>query len=152
LEKFRKYTESWLRPGADEPEAVFRVWEGQDGPPSHSVPPHLVAKAARKLGTEPFDRIHERLLTAYFTDNLDITDDEVLRDIWRQADLPAADFGGRDDPNLREAVFQEHNQAIENGATGAPALQIEGGFGTIMGAQPVESYRLWFQRMLDRQA
>ena len=114
------------------------------------MPPHLVAKAARELGSESFDRIHDRLLTAYFTDNLDITDDRVLRDLWGKADLPADGFDKRDDPILKEAVLQEHNQAIENGATGAPALQMVGGFGAITGAQPVESYRLWFQRMLDR--
>ena len=27
----------------------FRVWEGDAGPPSHSVPPHLVAKAAASI-------------------------------------------------------------------------------------------------------
>lgn len=114
------------------------------------MPPHLVAKAAKELGSESFDRIHDRLLTAYFTDNLDITDSQVLRDLWEEVDLPIDGFDKRDDPVLREAVFQEHNQAIGNGATGAPALQMAGGFGTITGAQPVESYRLWFQRMLDR--
>jgi predicted DsbA family dithiol-disulfide isomerase len=150
LEKFKKYTESWKRPAGDEPEAIFRVWEGKGGPPSHSVPPHLVAKAARTFGSESFDRIHGRLLTAYFTDNLDISDDQVLRDLWREAELPVDGFDKREDPILKEAVFREHNEAIENGATGAPALQIAGGFGAIMGAQPIESYRLWFQRMLDR--
>jgi predicted DsbA family dithiol-disulfide isomerase len=92
------------------------------------------------------------LLTAYFTDNLDITDDQALRNLWGEVDLPAEGFDKREDPKLKETVFQEHNLAIENGATGAPALQMAGGFGAIMGAQPIESYRLWFQRMLDRRA
>src|SRR5262245_57588101 len=46
LEKFRRYTESWLRPAAEEDSGTFRVWQGDAGPPSHSVPPHVVAKAA----------------------------------------------------------------------------------------------------------
>ncbi len=152
LEKFRKYTESWKRPAADEAETVFRVWEGEAGPPSHSVPPHLVAKAARAVDSSSFDRMHDRLFKAYFTDNLDITDDGVLLGLWEELGLPAAAFDNRDDPAFAGAVSEEHNRAIENGATGAPALQMAGGFGAIMGAQPVESYRLWFERMLARQS
>ena len=116
------------------------------------MPPHLVAKAAKALGSEPFDRVHNRLLTAYFSGNLDISDDQVLRNLWRDLDLPDEGFDKREDPNLKEAIFQEHNRAIENGATGVPAMQMAGGFGAILGAQPIESYRLWFQRMLDRRS
>jgi len=151
LEKFKAYTESWKRPGAEEPAAVFRTWRGRQGPPSHSVPPHLVAKAAERLGPEPFAKIHDRLFTGYFSDNLDITDDQVLADIWVESGLPKRDFSGKDDPELGAAVEREHDHAIQNGATGAPAMQMEGGFGAIMGAQPVETYRLWFERMMVRQ-
>ncbi len=50
LEKFRAYTESWRRPAAEPDSGTFRVWQDGAGPPSHSVPPHLVAKAAATLG------------------------------------------------------------------------------------------------------
>ena len=46
LEKFRAYTASWARPAAEPDGGTFRVWATEEGPPSHSVPPHLVAKAA----------------------------------------------------------------------------------------------------------
>ena len=49
LEKFRRYTESWKRPAADEDSAEFNVWKTDEGPPSHSVPPHRVAKAAAEI-------------------------------------------------------------------------------------------------------
>ncbi len=150
LEKFKKYTESWQRPGADEPQCDFRVWQGQEGPPSHSIPPHLVAKAAKDIDGPSFDRLHERLFTAYFTDNLDITDDQVLRGLWCEVELPDEGFEKRDDPKLKKAVMNEHNQAIENGATGVPALQIAGNFGAVIGAQPVETYISWFQRLMER--
>jgi len=112
------------------------------------VPPHLVAKAAREADPTAFGRVHDRLFTAYFSDNLDITDDRVLAGIWAESGLDPRLFGGRDAPGVRIAVFEEHDRAIENGATGAPALQMAGGFGAIMGAQPVETYRLWFKRMI----
>jgi len=149
FEKFKKYTESWLRPGTDEPQCDFRVWQGQAGPPSHSVPPHLVAKAVKDIDEVSFDRIHDRLFAAYFTDNLDITDDQVLRSLWLEIGLPDEGFEKRDDPKLVTAVMNEHNRAIDNGATGVPALQIAGNFGAIMGAQSVESYILMFQRIIE---
>ena len=50
LEKFRAYTQSWLRPAADADGGTFRVWQTDAGPPSHSIPPHLAAKAAAECG------------------------------------------------------------------------------------------------------
>ncbi len=104
------------------------------------------------MGSDAFKRYHDRLFRAYFTENQDITDDQVLHSLWQELELPAEAFDRRDDPAFAEAVFAEHNQSIEQGATGAPAIHMEGGFGAIMGAQPVETYRLWFQRMIDRRA
>ncbi len=91
LEQFRDYTRSWERCAAEEPTAGFRVWATDEGPPSHSVPAHMVAKAAARLGEEAFESIHERLLDAYFRKNRDISDDDTLRVIWTEADLPIAD-------------------------------------------------------------
>src|SRR5262245_66465151 len=83
LERFVKYTQSWLRP-ASEPDAPrFRVWESTEGPPTHSVPPHLVAKAAAELGPEAFDAVHERLLRAYFEVSRDISRVETLTGVWQ---------------------------------------------------------------------
>ena len=66
IEKFRAYTQSWLRPAADAESGRFQVWEGDAGPPSHSIPPHLVAKAAATLGDGEFRRMSDRLFEAYF--------------------------------------------------------------------------------------
>src|SRR5262249_45719578 len=52
LEKFRAYTQGWLRVAADEPRAPFVPWASDAGPPSHSLPAHVAAKAARSLGEE----------------------------------------------------------------------------------------------------
>lgn len=148
LEKFRAYTQSWLRAAADPDGGTFSVWRGDAGPPSHSVPPHLVAKAAARLGTGPFVRLHEALLRAYFTDNRDITDGDTLRAIWSECGLPAETFAAAADPALLREVVAQHNEAIELGITGVPAVRVDGTDAVVVGAQPLETYRRWVRRLL----
>jgi len=149
LERFRAYTRSWQRPAAEEDAGTFRVWEGDAGPPSHSVPPHRVAKAAAELGREAFDAIHERLLQAYFAENRDVSERETLAELWREAGLPQAGFARAWDEDLLSAVLAEHDDAIQAGVTGVPAVRLEGRDAVIVGAQPLELYRRWTRRALD---
>jgi predicted DsbA family dithiol-disulfide isomerase len=148
LEKFRTYTQSWLRPAADEDAPTFRVWQTDEGLPSHSVPPHLVAKAAAMLGADAFQRMHERLLQAYFAENRDITNTETLAALWREAGLPDSEFARYADPALLQQTLAEHNEAIEIGVTGVPAARMDGNDAIIVGAQPIELYRRWVSRAL----
>jgi len=146
LEKFRAYTRSWLRPAAEPDSGTFRVWEGDAGPPSHSIPPHLVAKAAAQLGDESFRRVHDQLLRAYFAENRDVTDAATLRALWREAGLPDADFQRSEDPELLRETLRQHNEAQEAGATGVPAVQLVGNPAVIVGAHPLELYQRWVER------
>jgi len=148
LEEFRAYTRSWLRPAADPDAPTFRVWEGDAGPPSHSIPPHLVAKAAATLGADAFDRMDSRLMQAYFAESRDITDPDTLRALWREAGLPEAEFARSADPALLRETIAQHNEALELGVNGVPAVRIEGHEGLVVGAQPVEVYRRWIERAL----
>ena len=148
LEKFRAYTQSWLRPAAEADGGTFRVWQTDAGPPSHSIPPHVAAKAAAAMSRAAFQRLHERLLHAYFADNRDITDRETLRALWREADLPEAPFARIDDTALLKAVLDEHREALEIGVTGVPAVRQEGMDSAIVGAHPIELYRRWIDRAL----
>ncbi len=148
LEKFRAYTQSWQRP-AGEPEAPpFRVWQGDAGPPSHSVPPHLAAKAAATLGAGAFQRMHDALLRAYFTENRDITAADTLQALWHESELPEEAFSRVSDPALLQETITQHNEAIEHGVDGVPAVRMEGRDGVVIGAQPVEIYRRWINRNL----
>jgi predicted DsbA family dithiol-disulfide isomerase len=149
LEKFRAYTEGWQRAAAQEDAGSFRVWASDEGPPSHSVPPHLVAKAAARLGRDAFERVHERLLTAYFHDSRDITTSENLRSIWTDAGLPEERLADAQDPELLRRVTCEHNEAIELGASGVPAFRLDGVDAVITGAQPTELFRRWLRRALS---
>lgn len=148
LEKFRRYTEGWQRAAQEEPSAGFRVWASDEGPPSHSVPAHLVAKAAATLGPEAFERVHDALLRAYFEDSRDVSSPETLSAIWREAGLPEAELARADDPALLRQVAAEHNQAVQMGVNGVPAVQMEGNDVAISGAHPTETYRRWIRKRL----
>jgi predicted DsbA family dithiol-disulfide isomerase len=150
LDKFRAYTRSWERPAAEPDAPVFRVWESDAGPPSHSMPPHLVAKAAAALGADAFERMHARLLAAYFGENRDITDPETLVQLWDEVGLPAAEFARAGDQTLVDAVVREHNEAVTLGMTGVPAVRMAGNDVPLVGALPLESYRRWVERALAR--
>lgn len=144
--KFRRYTESWRRVAEDEPRAMFRVWSSDDSPPTHSVPAHLVAKAALALGDDAGARMRERLFTAYFSDNRDISSVDTLRSLWDELGLPGDAFATHLDPALEEQVWREHREAMDCGATGVPALRLADQDFVLMGAQPEAMYRRWFER------
>ena len=148
LEQFRAYTRSWLRPAADPDGGTFRVWTTDVGPPSHSIPPHLVAKAAAALGKATFDAMHMRLMHAYFAENRDITDAHTLTAIWDEAGLARADLALAADPELLNATIEQHNEAIRVGVNGVPAVLLAGNDVPITGALPLDAYRRWIRRAL----
>ena len=150
LEQFRSYTQSWRRPQAEEPEAGFAPWASDEGPPSWSVPPHRVAKAAARIDAAAGEALHDALFDAYFRRSRDITDDRVLLDLWRRADLDEHRFAERDDPELGRLIASEFEEAIAHGATGAPAVRMDGGFGVLMGAQPIAIYQRWIEKVAGR--
>ena len=147
LEKFMRYTQSWLRPAAEPDAPVFRVWESSEGPPSHSVPAHLAAKAAAALGPEAFAALHARLLRAYFEQSRDISSAETLRALWSEAGLAEAGFAACFEERLVEQVLAEHNEAVSLGITGVPAVRVAGTDAFVLGAQPLATYRRWFERL-----
>lgn len=148
LETFRAYTRSWLRPAAEADAPAFRPWEGDAGPPTHSVPPHVVAKAAATLGREAFRAMHERLLRAYFAENRDITHAETLLALWRDVGLPDAAFGRAADEGILREVIAQHNEAVRLEVTGVPAVVMAGNDVPILGAMPYETYERWVERGL----
>jgi predicted DsbA family dithiol-disulfide isomerase len=154
LGRFVRYTQSWLRPAAEPDAPSFQVWQSDDGPPSHSVPPHLVAKAAATLGDESFRAIHHRLLRAYFGESRDITAAATLRAIWKEAGLPESEFARSEAPALLTQTLEQHREALARGVTGVPATAVAGSDVYVVGAQSAELYRRWIERLragvLDR--
>ncbi len=148
LEKFRRYTQSWLRAAEEEPAARFRVWSSEEGPPTHSVPAQLAAKAAAALGPEAFASLHAALLRAYFEESRDISRPATLAALWREAGLPEAEFARAAEPELLRRVSEEHEEASLLGVGGVPAVRLAGSDVAITGAQPIETYRRWIRKTL----
>jgi predicted DsbA family dithiol-disulfide isomerase len=150
LERFRTYTQSWLRPAAEEDAPPFRPWATDAGPPSHSIPPHVVAKAAVAVGPAAFHALHGRLLRAYFEENRDITERATLQGLWREAGLDDARFPAADAPALEAAVLADHRDALAHGVTGVPSVMLAGTDVPMLGALPYETYRRWVTRAHER--
>ncbi|MAG31067.1 MAG: hypothetical protein CL908_09285 [Deltaproteobacteria bacterium] len=150
LERFRTYTESWLRPGAESDVGPFRVWASQDPPPSHSVPAQCVAKAAARHSSAAFRLMHARIMEAYFSENRDISSFDVLRELWEGQGLPSDGFALALEGEIEALVVDEFSQAREAGVTGVPAIRRIDNDAVIVGAHPEELYRRWIERSLER--
>jgi len=148
LDRFRKYTESWMRPGAESDAGPFRVWSSDEGPPTHSVPPHRVAKAAARVSPAAFSMMHIRLMTAYFAENRDISSFDVLRELWDGEGLPAEAFELANSDEIESLIFREFEEARRLGATGVPAMRRADNDAVIVGAHPESLYRRWIERSL----
>ncbi|MDJ0867252.1 MAG: DsbA family protein [Myxococcota bacterium] len=149
LERFRAYTKSWQRVAEDEPRAVLREWASDEGPPTHSVPAHLAAKAAAALGPDAERRMRQRLFGAYFAESRDISSPTTLLALWRELGLPEEAFDRCDDADIKRRVAQEHQEALDLGASGVPAARLADQDFVLMGAQPEETYLRWLRRALD---
>jgi predicted DsbA family dithiol-disulfide isomerase len=150
LEKFRRYTESWMRPAAQEGAPEFRVWATSENPPSHSIPSSVAVKAAARQNA--FDRYHVALMQAYFARNLDVSARETIVLVARECGLDVELFErDLDDPALVEAVVAEHNEAIELGVTAVPCVVLDGGF-VLPGSQERAVYISIVRRLISRQA
>lgn len=98
------------------------------------------------------DRLKERLLKAYFTQGLDISEHAVLRDLAVEVGLPES----RVDEVLLSTAYEaevghDQRQAQAYGATGVPFTVIDGRYG-ISGAQPVEVFVDTLQRAIADRA
>jgi len=149
MDRFRRYTESWLKPAGQADSGEFRVWATEEAPPSHSVPPNVAVKAAGRQ--HALERYHMALMHAYFARNLDVTAKGNIVRVAAECGLDTELFERDvDDPVLTELVISEHNEAVELGISGVPCVVLEGGF-TLPGSQDRAVYRDVIERLLARQ-
>lgn|SRR5262249_43432140 len=150
LDTFRAYTRGWQRIAAEPDAPEFRAWTGDTAPPSHSLPAQVVSKAAQDLGDAAYRALQRRMFSAYFAESRDISSEAVLREIWGEAALAADSFPSLRDAELISRVHADHEQALEAGATGVPALRRAQDDFAIVGAQPYELLARWLRRSLER--
>jgi predicted DsbA family dithiol-disulfide isomerase len=148
IEKFRRYTESWSRPAEEADAGDFRTWRSNAPPPTHSVPPQCAAKAAARLSKEAFRAFHQKLMTAYFNENRDISNRDELLDLWTDLGLAKGAFSAMDSPEIEAEVMAEFEEAKSMSATGVPGLRRADNDIIIVGAQPEAIYRRWFEKSL----
>jgi predicted DsbA family dithiol-disulfide isomerase len=93
-------------------------------------------------------------MDAYFAENRTISDAEVLADL--AADV-GVDGGGfirylvENERVYAAAVIDEHNAAIEQGVTAVPTIVLDDVL-PVQGAQDLESYERWIERLLERRS
>jgi len=154
LEKFTKYTESWKTPAEMEPRAKFTTpWASGATPPSSSFPAQMAWKASAHFGDDAQERYHHALLEAYFVQNRDISSGPVLAEIAAECDIDTAafvEYFTEHHDELRDQVAAEHNEAIGRGVTGAPTVLFLDGAFPIPGAQDVETYERFVNRIIER--
>ncbi len=151
-DKFVDYTQSWMRPAAMEPRAKFNVWRSDAPAPSGSIPAQVAAKAMTSFDSTLTEGFERALLAAYFTDNRDISDWQVLADIAGETGASGsqfADYLAANTTDLTQNVIDEHNEAVSLGITAVPTVVINDVF-PVQGAQDVELYEQWIRKLIDR--
>lgn len=142
LEKFARYTKSWRGPAAQADGGRFREWATDESPPTHSIPPNVALKAARRLtDRDGFERFHLALMDAYFYANRNVTADVTILDVAVECGFDRDGFERLLlDDGVRQEVVDDHNEALELGITGVPTLVVDG-LWPIPGAQDLTFYR-----------
>jgi predicted DsbA family dithiol-disulfide isomerase len=139
MDKFRRYTKSWMRPAEQADGGRFREWSTDEEPPSHSVPPAIALKAAARQGK--FHGYHLALMDAYFYSNRNVTSMDNIVDIAVDCGVDREQFlADLGDQSLATDVVTDHNEAREQGVTAAPTVIVDGIL-PIPGAQDLAFYR-----------
>jgi predicted DsbA family dithiol-disulfide isomerase len=128
--------------GAEESRAGFVPPELDTPLPSSSMPALTAAKCAELQGDACFERFHDRLFTAHFGENLDISRHDVLWTLAQECALDMerfkADFAG----DAYQAVLHDCAEgAAWFGVSGLPTLILNEKL-SLVGAVPTERYRL----------
>ncbi len=115
--------------------------------PRSSFPALEAAKWVERRHPHQFEAFDLSLFEAFFAETRDISSPEVLADLAERLDLSGAALtealrGGE----FREAVWSDHQEAMEAGITGIPTV-LMGGY-AISGAVPFEEYARAAERLL----
>lgn len=112
----------------------------------------LLHWAKESFGSEVQTRLKIALFSAYFQEDQDISDEDVLLLAVERAGLDAE--AGRDvlnDPEQAETVRAELNGWIERGVSGVPATIIQGKY-MIPGAQDAETFAQVIRKVIAKEA
>jgi predicted DsbA family dithiol-disulfide isomerase len=138
----QKTREGRQRVGAEEPRARFVPPELDTSLPASSIPALTAAKCAELQGADAFARFHDRLFTAHFGDNLDISRPDVLRGLVRETALDLARFEADYAGEAYEAVLRDCAEGTAwFGVSSLPTVILNEKL-SLVGAVPIERYHL----------
>ncbi len=151
-----QYSQNWLTMADLEPRTVFNPWteDTASDPPPSSLPAQVAHKVVEANWPEFARKVHWGLLEAYFSQNRDISDWNVLADVVAEVGVDRDSFAEAVNTQrqaMAELVIDEHNLAIEQGITAVPTVLINEVL-PVPGAQESDSYIIWIERILERQA
>jgi len=131
------------------PELGFAIPKVGQKYPSSSVPAQLLAAAVKDEQPERLEALEDQLFGAMFRELRDISDPEELRAAARAAGV-AEGLVDRAlaDPALRDRVFAEHQEGLDAGVQGIPALVVPG-YAPLTGAIPLDALRRAFAEVVD---
>jgi predicted DsbA family dithiol-disulfide isomerase len=114
--------------------------------PRSSVPAQLLALRVQAAHPERLEALEDALYRAVCVDLADVADPDVLRRAATTAGVPEDEVDrALGDPALLRQAAREHEEAVEHGIRGIPALLVPGQ-PPLVGAQPVEAYRAALER------
>lgn len=107
-------------------------------PRTHTYNSRLAQELGKWADTQPgFEAIHDALYRAYFAENRNIGDIEVLVDVARSVGLPADKVGDvLRQRTFKQAVDADWAKSRREGVTGVPTFV--SGHARVVGAQPYE--------------
>lgn len=134
--------ESRGRAKLEEETASFKSWDTSQAYPASSIPALQAGKCARLQGEEAFLRFHSLLFKAFFEENRNISDRQVLVSLAEEAELDVERFSSDFDQGsqVNEVLAESEDGRDKYGGWGIP-LVIIGDRYPVMGAAPIAMYR-----------
>lgn len=130
------------------PELGFTIPRLGQPYPRSSLPAQQLALRVQAALPERLEPLEDALFHAAFTELADLADAQVLRTCAGRAGVPEAEVElALADDALASQAFREHQQALELGVQGIPALVLPGSE-PITGAVPADVYRSALARAL----
>ncbi len=140
----------WTNANSQPDSGTFAMWDANGEEfPNCSMPSAEAGLAARLQGQEAWEAFHDALLSAFFTENRNISDKKVVYDVAEKSGLDMDRF--RDDlesGGLRQKAVKEHLEATNLGITGIPSVVVNDR-AVLVGAVPTEQYRHVIDSILE---
>lgn len=145
-------TRSWLRAGQEESSIRYNPWPDSSPLPTSSLPAQEAAKCARLQEKEAFGRFHMLLLRAFFEQNRNISDREVLLSLVAEAQLDVERFTSDfDSGSRRDDVLADYHEGVDDTRFSGVPTAIFGDTVVLEGAVPIELYRRAVDVLLKRE-